>query len=62
MKYFDESMSANQVRARLYDLLYIHRVPEREIPLVKHEHKKMCNITVRREIELANQGWLMEEI
>ena len=53
-------MTADDVRMRLYDLLYIHKVPESEIATVKKEHKEMCKITVEREQKLAGDGWLTE--
>ncbi len=60
MKYFNKTMTADDVRMRLYDLLYIHKVPESEIATVKKEHKEMCKITVEREQKLAGDGWLTE--
>lgn len=61
MKYFNENMSASEVRRRLYDLLYLHKVDDAEIPKVKAEHKIMCGITVDREMKLADAGWMTEE-
>ena len=60
MKYFTENMNANEVRTRLFDLLYKNRVPEKEIPDVKKEHAQMCKITVAREMKLAADGWMTE--
>ena len=62
MKYFDKSMTANEVRKRLYDLLYLHRVPENEVDAVKAEHSEMCKITVKREMALADAGWMTEQL
>lgn len=58
MKYFDTNMTANEVRVRLYDLLGRNRVPDSEVETVKKEHREMCNITVKREMALARQGWM----
>lgn len=60
MKYFNPDMTANEVRVRLYDLLCKNRVPVNEIDAVREEHKAMCEITVKREMVMASQGWLTE--
>lgn len=60
MMYFDENMTANEVRIRLYHLLHESDLDEAEIRAVKKEHKKMCSITVDRESKLAEEGWMTE--
>lgn len=61
MKYFNRNMTANEVRARLLDLLCKNSVSEREIQIIREEHRKMCDITVEREMAIASQGWMTEE-
>ncbi len=61
MKYFNANMTANEVRSRLYELLYLNRVSETEVQDVLREHDQMCDITVSREMEMAAKGWLTEQ-
>lgn len=61
MRYFDRNMTASEVRRRLYELLNNKSVPEKEIAEIKREHKRMCRITIDREMALASQGWMTEE-
>ena len=61
MKYFDEKMTTSQMRRRYFELMVETNLSEEERAEVEEEHKMMCDITVKRDMEMMKLGYMTED-